>query len=203
MLLEVPTSIVDNVYGAAAGTSGSGWNYGHPFSDLKYSDAFEFQIATECGSSFIEVDYTNSSGEASIRNSGGGTLKDVATSLEYNLSQGYGNLTNSPDPIAGSPPSDWIQSVQYELRLDGSQFAAGTTIGLADLSSAWLHASPNKLKGNSDIKLKCLYYNNCTEVPVSNEDPIPPTAIPAPAGGLMFGLAVGVLGFVRRRRRAV
>lgn len=202
MLLEVPTSIVDNVYGSAAQTNGSGWNYGHPFSDLKYSDSFEFQIGTNCGSSFIDVDYINSNGQASISSSGGGMLKDVATSLEYNLSQGYGDLSNSPDPIAGSPPSDWIQAVQYELRLDGSQFASGETIGLADLSSAWLHASPNKLKGNSEIKLKCLYYNNCTEVPVSQEDTIPPTAIPAPAGGLLFGLAVGVLGFMRRRRAA-
>ncbi len=200
MLLEVPTSITDNVYGAAANTSGSGWNYGHPFSDLKYSDSFEFQIDTGCGGTFIEVDYANSSGQSSIRNSGGGTLTDVATSLEYNLSRGYGDLTNSPDPITGSPAGDWIQAVQYEFRLDGSKFDPGA-ITLADISWAWLHASPNKLKGNSDIKLKCLYYNNCTEAPNETTDP-PPTAMPAPGGGLLFALAAGFLGYTRRRRHA-
>ena len=56
MLLEVPTSIVDNVYGSPANASGSGWYYGHSFNDLKYSDAFEFQVDTGCGGTFIEVD---------------------------------------------------------------------------------------------------------------------------------------------------
>ena len=125
----------------------------------------------------------------------------MATSLEYNLSQGYGDLSNSPDPIAGNPPSDWIQAVQYEFRLDGSKFDPGA-ITLADISWAWLHASPNKLKGDADIKLKCLYYNNCTEAPTETNEPQPPTAVPAPGGGVLFGLAVGFLGYMRRRRAA-
>lgn len=202
MLLEVPISIVDNVYGSAAQTSGSGWWYGHSYSDLRKSDSFEFKIATESGTKFIEVDYINNSGQAAIINSGHGTLKDVATSLEYNLAQGYGNSSNSPDPITGTPAADWIQAVQYEFRFDGSKFDEGETIGLADLSAAWLHSSPNKLKGKSDVKLKCLYYNDCSEVPVGVDDPDTPVALAAPGGGLMFGLAAGLLGFARRRRKS-
>lgn len=201
MLLEVPTTIVDNVYGNAANSS-TGWWYGHSYYDLKASDSFEFKVDTECGDSFIEVDYINSSGQASIRNSGG-VLEDVATSLEYNLANGYGNSSNSPDPNS-NPPSGWVQAVQYEFRFDGSKFAPGDTIGLADLSNAWLHSSPNKLKGNSEIKLKCIYYGNCAEIPVQVDDPNPEeppvVALPAPGGGLMFGLAVGLLGYLRRRK---
>jgi hypothetical protein len=108
MLVEVPTSIVDNVYGDPADASGSGWTHGHSFDDLKYSDSFEFQ--TIYGDKFIEVDYLNSqTNQAGITNNGYGTLLDAATSLEYNLAQGYGDTQNSPDPINGSPPSDWIQ----------------------------------------------------------------------------------------------
>ena len=202
MMVEVPTSIVDNVYGAAAATPGSGWTQSQPFNNLRYSDSFEFKVNTIYGEKVIDVDYINGQTlQAGIKRNDYGVLIDVATSLEYNLAQGYGDTTNSPDPIAGNPPSGWIQTVQYEFQMKGHKFTSGSMIGLADLSWAWLHASPNKLKGHSEIKLKCLYYNSCdisTEIP---EDP--PVAIAAPGAGLIFAIAVGALGFSRRRKTAV
>lgn len=200
MMVEVPTTIIDNVYGTAAQTAGSGWDQNQPFNNLRYSDSFEFKVNTIYGQKVVDVDYLNSqTNEAGVFRNDSGVLLDVATSLEYNLAQGYGNSTTSPDPIAGAPPSDWIQTVQYEFELKGSKFASGTKIGLADLSWAWLHASPNKLNGYSEIKLKCLYYNNCdisTDIPEG-----PPTAISAPSGSLIFAIAFGVIGLLRRRDR--
>lgn len=201
LMVEVPVALVDNVYGEAAGHPDSGWTQpiGHPFKALSHSDAFEFVVSTTYGDKFLKVDYLDKhTNEARVAYSGYGTLLEVSTSLEYNLSQGYGDTTNSPDPFA-NPPSGWIQAVQYELRLNGSRFAPGSLVGLADLSSAWLHASPNKLRGDDKVKLKCLYYNSC-ELAEEEQEP-PPVAIPAPGGGAIFALATGFLGFMRRRRR--
>jgi len=197
LLVEIPTSIVDNVYGDAADDSGSGWDDGHSFYDLKRSDGFSFSVNTKYGWKWLDVDYADWEGEPEIDSDGGhSTLKDVATSLEYNLSQGYGDTSNSPDPINGSPPSDWIQAVQYEFKLKGSKFEDGEMIGLADLSWPYLHASPNKLNGSGEIFVKCLHFNTCDEASG------PPIALPAPGGGVMFALAVGFLGYMRRRRRS-
>lgn len=200
MMVEIPTSIVDNVYGDAADTAGSGWTQGHPFNDLRYSDQFEFAIKSDCSDKVMQVDYLNSqTNQANITRNDSGYLLDAASSLEYNLANGYGDAQSSPDPIAGTPPAGWIQTVQYEFKLKGEKFETGSTIGLADLSWAWLHASPNKLNGYKDIKLKCLYYNNC-ELSTSQSEP-PPVALSAPSGSIIFAIATGILGMAQRRNR--
>lgn len=203
LMLELPTSLVDNVYGAPAYDSDSGWTQknAHSFKDLHRSDAFEFTVATTSGDKFIKVDYLNADTlSAEFESTGFGTAISAATSLQYNLSQGYGDTQNSPDPYNSTPPSDWLSAVQYEIRLDGSRFEAGELINLADISSPWLHISPNKLRGEKYVKVKCVYYNNC-ELSDDTGEP-PPVAMPAPGGAVIFALAAGLLGFRRRRRAA-
>ena len=204
MLLELPTSIVDNVYGDPSEDPNSGWagKHYHTYTHIVQSDAFEFEVATTSGDQFIKIDYLNGDTQsARIESDVSGTVVSAASSIQYNLSKGYGDTINSLDPYSGSPPADWLKAVQYEIRLDGSRFASGELLNLADISSPWLHLSPNKLKGDKLVKVKCLYYSNC-ELSDDQQEP-PPVAMPAPGGALIFAIAVGVLGYARRRRTAV
>ena len=212
MFLEVPIAIVDNVFGTAAATAGSGWNPpDHPFSKLESSDAFEFKLDVGGTNKFVKVEYIEDDGSVQIKNNDGGILVNAATSLQFNLAQpdgtGFGDILNSPDPIAGLPATAWVQSVQYEFQFDGSQFASGTSFDLADLSMAVLHASPNKLSGDNKVRICGLSDFStvggtlCTTTP--STDPPPGNQVPEPTSTALFGFGLLGLWLVRRRQMAL
>jgi len=196
MLFEVAIDVVDNVYGAAAGTAGSGWvkqdgsPQGHSLSDLLNSDKLEFDLSVGGSSVGVRVEYDL---ETAGAGSGDGVV-GYATSLQLNLVNGFDDGGNSPDPILGlstDETDNWVQAVQYEMQFDGSLFDTGTTIAVNDLSNIILHASPNKGKFDNKVTVTCT--SDCT----------PDTTTTVAEPGMLSILGAGLLGFAmfRRRRR--
>lgn len=189
MLFVVPIEIVDNVYGDAAATEGSGWvkadgsPQGHSLGDLLGSDGLEFDLSINGGAVGVSVDYDLDSPGAG---SGDG-VEGFATSLQLNLVNGFGDDENSPDPILDTDvPEGWVQAVQYELQFAASLFEDGTTIAANDLSEIILHASPNKGKFDNKVTVNC-----CT----------PDTTTTVAEPGALSLLGIGLLGFALYRRR--
>ncbi len=153
LYIQMPLGYVDNVYGAPANDTGTGWFSGHSFLDLLQGDSqgitwkaannttthVTLDYLADCGSAgngacspsgykssgigasgtggagtsgWQSVSYDNGSGS-------GSALKQVATSLEYNLNTVIGGTGANTDSPLANP--NWIKDVGYEL-----QFAAGT-----------------------------------------------------------------------------
>lgn len=194
MLFEIPIDVVDNVYGDPARTAGSGWvkqdgsPQGHSLGDLLGSDKLEFDLTVGGNTIGVSTNYDLDGNDALGSGSGDG-VKAYATSLQFNLVNGFGDLNDSPDPIAGTPPDDWVQAVQYEIQFEGSLFPSGTTVSANDLSNFFLHASPNKGKFKNKITVSCT--DNCE----------PSTSTPVPEPGVLSLLGAGLLGLAVYRRR--
>ncbi|MDX5298296.1 MAG: hypothetical protein LPK85_05030, partial [Gammaproteobacteria bacterium] len=162
ILLAAPTNFVDNVYGAPADDVGSGWvtepaasggagggkkkskdakksKSGHTFKDLLGSDKVWFDVDVDgdgSADSYIELDYIELlSGQyaAKVLKDTDGLIQSVATSLQYNLSQG-----NTCAVRSGSTPVDSISGgtcvdqLMYEFSFLASDF---TDFTLASLSN--------------------------------------------------------------------
>ena len=204
MHLTVPISVVDNVYGPDAFVLTTDWApVKHEFAKLVGSDGFEFNIATTGGSKFVKVEYAKNDGNPNIKNNDGTVLLDVATSLELNLANGFGDNVatgganpQSPDPAA--PPAGWEQAIQYEFEFDGMLFAPGA-IGPSALANGILHASPNKLDGDNKVLIPCLGIAAGQTGACEPTTP-PPTAMSEPASGALFLAGLGLLSLYRRRQ---
>jgi len=121
LFFKAPIAVVDNVYGVAANTAGSGWSSGHKFDELKGSDKFEFQLLVNSTNKKVSVDYieldkgNNPIVKVNGSDNGGGTLEAQATSLQRNLLNSFGTTNDSPgspDPILDDPTTlvGWEQA---------------------------------------------------------------------------------------------
>jgi PEP-CTERM motif len=187
LALILPTSYVDNTYGANAAPD---WNNGHKFSDLLNSDMATFQIYTESGKLALttSIDYLVKYGPKggpntyaaaatdTLGNGFTGGTQQVATSLQYNLDTvGQFLVDSSLDP-------GWINAVIYELQIDGSLFAKD---GFSSVALSYLHASPSKVDASNPT---------LTVVP-----PPPGGDTPEPATMLLMGSGLLLVGRLRKR----
>lgn len=189
VLLSAPTDLVDNVYGAPSLLAGSGWddrnNRGHKFKDLLNSENLEITIDADSGSGTVEFDYLTgddqSGYEAVTLADPFSLILEVATSLQYNLSNGCGDSTDSA--ITGS----CSEALSYEWSMLASNFTDGFSI--SNILTANMHVSPPKKPADEDFSPDCLVSDQCLGVTVT---------VPAPAG---FWLAlVGFIGLLGSRR---
>ena len=196
--VALPTSLVDNTYGANAIGWGSEAPSGknHNYKDLKGSDDGEFVICDGAGNIVLRftLDYHEGNSPKAIAIDFGPAGSVIgSTSLDYNwLTLGYKLDKNSP---AASPQLDtfgnidyskpyiledstkagWIFEVAYEFKIAGSVFGGHGFGGLGCGEDQTLfHVSPNKLGKNKVVT-------------------------PEPATMALLG--VGAVGMLARRKR--
>lgn len=202
VMFEMPTAIVDNVY-RPSGNAPEYWSP-HTFSHLLEYDKLKFKVDGK----FVKLDYLQNYSnptryEAQIERDDYNIVEDVASSLEYNLANGLGDNSSSEDAEGNAL---WEQSVIYEFRLDGDQFADGTVgddpgdvIGQASFSHVWVNAWTNKPEGDDWIDAWCLWdpYDNAK---CNVKNPPPTTAVSEPASGALMLLGLTAVSLYRRRR---
>ena len=169
VLLIQPLSLVDNTYGANSIGWGSSASSGknHNFKDLLGSDKAQFTFTDGQGQVVldVEMDYLSETGKGSgVYVSNGVSGKDgkvlvgsasdvigVGTSLDYNFNTLNHNTFTTDSPLSVPDYSDpasapgWIFEVAYEIKVDGSLFAAN---GLGGVTVPVVHDSPNKIDKN-------------------------------------------------------
>jgi len=143
LLLSAPINYVDNVYGAEALDPLYGWfpdaPSKHPYKDLLGSDKLVAHLDLDGNGSIVDgekltVDYIDDADKAALekKNTYTGTVYDVASSLEYNLS-----LSGSPCGVSGDSATSTITGA-------GCVSPDRVIQGMADGSGSQVHASKNK-----------------------------------------------------------
>ncbi len=223
--LSAPTNFVDNVYGAPSLIAGSGWvgldsnvggsttttsggkkkkdkkkgkkkgGSGHTFDQLVGSDKLFFDLNTINGRESIEFDYLTKDHVSEI-SEGSSFIQELATSLEYNLTHGCGDTTDSPDFSASGLDAGCTEVLTYEWKMEASLFA---NFSAADLIDPTMHASPSKTGDhnfNPDCKDNNGTFANCPTVPGN-----PPVSVSEPGTFGVFLAGLLGLGWSRRRAR--
>jgi hypothetical protein len=195
--LSAPTDFVDNVYGAPSLVDGSGWLKGssgkkreHTFKHLLKSDDLEFELNTINGKKTVNFDYLEKSGSgyaAEIVSDGGGIILDLATSLEYNLSHGCGDTSNSGPFVGNCTPS-----LTYEWKMDATKFAS---FSVADLLNPTMHASPSKVD-DQNFTPDCMQNGTFANCNPTN----PPVNVSEPGTLALLFAGLAGLGFARRKK---
>ncbi len=220
--LSAPTDFVDNLYGAPASVPDSGWvsgssvatsgsgdskkgkkdkkgkgtkgGSGHSFKQLVGSDKLFFDLNTINGTEYIEFDYLDDN-HNSVIDSGSSFILDLATSLEYNLSHGCGDTTDSPDFTSPGLDAGCTSVLTYEWKMESSLFA---NFGAADFLNPTMHASPSKIGDhnfNPDCKDSAGTLANCPET-----TPPPVTSVSEPSAFVLFMAGLLGIGWLRRRK---
>ena len=191
--ITVPTSYVDNKYGAPADDPASGWEKGHKFKELEGSDNLKFTLSSGGQEEDIEFDYITKDFGSETKK-GEEFVTSLATSLQWNLANVPGaNTENSLDPFT----TLWQDALQYEFTLDPAFIGGALT--LANFSDFSIHASPSKSGGT--IVTPCVDRNDCFPTTSSSGGGSSSSGggqVPAP-GGLAFILPL--LGFAALRSR--
>jgi hypothetical protein len=225
ILVEVPIDVVDNVYGIAAATFGSGWvkedgisPQGHSLGDLLGSDKLEFDLTTNTddppppvveegkGGKVKPPKQPRTDPDVSVnydREGDDGTGVIVyATSLQYNLAKiasntpGFGDETDSPDPITDPIGPDL--SADWVQKVQYEMHLDGSLFGdglPVPSDLSNFFLHASPNKGKYDNKIKITCAGDC--------DPNTTTKVPEP--GTLSLLGAGLLGLAvyRRRRRLV
>lgn len=214
--LSAPTDFVDNLYGAPASVAGSGWvsgasvtstssdskkgkkgkgtkgGSGHSFKQLVGSDKLFFDLKTINGNEYVEFDYLDDN-HNSVIDSGSNFILDLATSLEYNLSHGCGDTTDSPDFSSPTIDPGCSEVLTYEWKMDSSLFA---NFSASDFLNPTMHASPSKIGDhnfNPDCKDSAGTLANCPDTP-------PATQVSEPGTLALFMAGLFGVGWARRRK---